>query len=236
MRILILGGTGEARDLASALVLRGHHVTTSLAGRTREPVPPVGHVRTGGFGGPTGLARHLADEAVELLIDATHPFAATISMNAMVAAAETGVRRIAFYRPLWQPERGDRWQRVADLPAATAVLPSGAVALLALGRQHIAPFASRPDVRFVVRAIEPFDLPFAGTLLLQRPSRDRASETDLLQRHGITHVVSRNSGGAGAYAKIAAARALGLPVAMIDRPPPPPPPVHATIDALLAAI
>ena len=236
MRVLLLGGTKEARELATALVERGHDVVTSLAGRTREPVPVFGAVRVGGFGGADGFAAYLRAGSIERLIDATHPFAGTISRNAADAAARTGVRRLALDRAPWQAVPGDRWHRASDLGDAAETLPTGARVLLALGRQHLAPFAARGDVAFVVRAIEPFEPPLACTVLLERPGASVADEIDLLKRHAIDRIVSRNSGGAGAYAKIAAARRLGLGVTMVDRPPPPPPPVFGTVDELLDAL
>ena len=236
MRVLILGGTAEARDLAGELTARGHEVTTSLAGRTREPVPPVGAVRSGGFGGPAGLARYLEETGTELLIDATHPFAGTISANAAEAGRRTGARRIALSRPPWPQREGDRWERVRSLDEAASRLPAGSTVLLALGRQHLAPFGRRPDVRFVVRAIEPFTPPFPCDVILQRPSAEPEAEAALLRDLAVECIVSRNSGGSGAYAKIAAARALSLPVVMIDRPPGPPPPTYDNVDDLLGAL
>ena len=236
MRVLILGGTGEAIALAAMLHGGGHTVTTSLAGRTREPRPALGATRVGGFGGAEGLAAYLMGKQVDVLIDATHPFAATISRNALEAARRVGVRRVALYRPPWPRNAEDKWWSVPDVAAAAAILPAGARALLAIGRQHLAPFAARNDVEFVVRAIEPFEPPVPATVLLGRPSADPDEERALLERHAITHLVSRNSGGGGAAAKIVAARRAGLPVVMIDRPPPPPPPTAGSVEAVLRAV
>ena len=220
-RILILGGTREAARLAERLVAEGHDVTTSLAGRTLEPTPLAGQVRTGGFGGAEGLADHLARQGIERLVDATHPFAANISANAKRAAAEAGVPLDVRLRPPWEPGPGDRWEPVPSLEAAAKALPAGARVLLALGSQHLAPFAARADVSFVVRMIDPpaAPLPFADhTLLLARPSSDPDEEVELLRAHRIDRIVCRNSGGEGAYAKLVAARRLSVPVTMIERP------------------
>ena len=220
-RILILGGTREAADLAARLVAEGHDVTTSLAGRTKEPRPVAGNVRVGGFGGAEGLSRALSDGGYARLIDATHPFAVRISRNAASAASSTGIPLERIERPEWQPEPGDRWIDVRDLADAVARIPRGARVLLALGSQHIAPFASRTDVHFVVRMVdrpsEPLPLP-SHTLVLGRPSSDPSEEAELLSERAIDLVVCRNSGGRGAAAKLAAARTLGLPVLMIRRP------------------
>lgn len=227
-RVLILGGTREALACAQERVQAGDDVLTSLAGRTREPVPPAGRVRTGGFGGAEGLADFLREHAIDVLIDATHPFAVTISRNAREASRRTGVPLTVIERTPWQEVKGDRWERVSAIEDAVARVPAGARVLLALGSQHIAPFAARTDVHFVVRMIDaPSDpMPFASsTLLLQRPSADWRDEADMLTMHEVDCIVCRNSGGAGAYAKIEAARRLSLPIIMIARPEPPSQPI-----------
>lgn len=225
-RVLLLGGTREAAALAAKLAAAGVDVTTSLAGRTREPRPPAGRLRVGGFGGAEGLSAYLLRERVTKVIDATHPFAARISANAVAACRAVGVPLEVRCRPPWRERPGDRWLPVRDERDAAAALPAGARVLLALGSQRLAPFAARTDVHFVVRMVDEPTAPpplAQHTLLIGRPSTDAEREATLLRTHAVTHVVSRNSGGAGAYAKIAAARALGLPVVMIARPRTPDP-------------
>ncbi len=220
-RILILGGTREAAALATQLVDEGHEVVTSLAGRTKEPAPLAGKTRIGGFGGATGLAAYLTQNAIDRLIDATHPFAKQISANAVAAATLANVRLEHHQRPPWKRQPDDHWIEVADIAAATLAIPENARVLLALGAQHIAPFVQRVDVHFVVRMVDKpaQPLPFADhTLLTGRPPLHADSEIEILRTHAITHIVCRNSGGAGAYAKIEAARTLHLPVIMITRP------------------
>lgn len=220
-RVLILGGTREAVSLAARLVAEGHDVTTSLAGRTREPRPVAGTVRIGGFGGSEGLARVLADGGFDRLIDATHPFAVRISRNATAAAASCGIAFEIVQRPPWEPVAGDRWTRAADIEAAAHAIHTGARVLLALGSQHIAPFAARGDVHFVVRMVDPPERPLAlpdHEIVLGRPSLDRKAEARLLRDRRIDVIVCRNSGGEGAYAKLEAAREVELPVIMVDRP------------------
>ncbi|HEY9057612.1 MAG TPA: cobalt-precorrin-6A reductase [Aurantimonas sp.] len=239
--ILVLGGTAEANRLVSRIrIMRPDaRILLSLAGRTATPVLPEGcAVRVGGFGGADGLATFLAREGVTHLVDATHPFAADISRNAARAAEVANVPRVALVRPAWEPRAGDRWTRVACLGDACDALPAKARPLLALGRQHLAPFARRPDLDLVVRMIEPPDppLPFSAEIVLGRPSPDADEEAELLQRLAITHLVCRNSGGAASYAKVEAARRLGLPVIMIARPPSAPPPVAGSLDAVLTLI
>jgi precorrin-6A/cobalt-precorrin-6A reductase len=219
-KILILGGTSEARTLAQRLCAEGHDVTTSLAGRTVDPVPPVGAVRIGGFGGPEGLATYLRAEGFARMIDATHPFARRISENAIQAAAIAGVPLEQCLRPRWQKQPGDRWKPVPSLTAAADALPAGATVFLALGRQYLDAFQGRSDCRFVIRMVDPPEtqLAFADhTLLLGKPASDPDREADLFTAHGISHLVCRNSGGPAGYAKIIAARRLALPVIIIER-------------------
>ena len=220
-RILLLGGTREAIALARELVAAGHDVTTSLAGRTREPRPVEGEMRIGSFGGIEGLIDYLHEAGTERIVDATHPFATTMSANAVEACRAVGLPLERHERPPWSHVDGDTWIEAVDVEAAAAILPSGSRALLALGSQHIEPFTTRPDVFFLVRMIDPPDrpLPLASCeVVAARPSSDWKDEARLLRDHRIDHVVSRNSGGCGAYAKIEAARALGLPIIMIARP------------------
>lgn len=219
--VLILGGTREANALADQL-MRDHpqwRVITSLAGRTAEPALPRGETRIGGFGGAEGLANYLRGQAVTRLIDATHPFARTISANARRAAALAGVPLEVVDRPAWQPRPGDHWTEVADIDEARDAIPPGARVLLAIGSQHAGAFANRDDVHFVVRMINApaKTLPLPDhELVLGRPG-DVEAEKALLARSGITHIVCRNSGGQASYAKIVAAREQGLPVIMVRR-------------------
>lgn len=220
-RILILGGTAEAAELARALCDQGHEVTTSLAGRTREPALLAGRTRIGGFGGSEGLAAWLTAHDIDRIIDATHPFATRISANARDAARLAAIPLESIERPAWKAGPGDRWIVVRDVAAACAALESGSTAFLALGSQHIAGFAIRTDVSFVVRMVDAPDTPLPlarHRILLGKPSRHWREEAVLLKRETISVIVCRNSGGSGAYAKIEAARRLRLPVIMIDRP------------------
>ncbi len=219
-RVLILGGTAEARDLAARLVAEGHAVTTSLAGRTQDPILPAGEVRIGGFGGAEGLAQYIVDEGYDRIIDATHPFARRISENAIKAAAITGIPLEQSVRPRWRKQPGDRWQAVRSLEEAAKALPPNATVFLALGRQYLDAFSTRPDCRFVIRMVDPPVSPLSmgdHVLVLGKPASDPAREADLFTAHGVTHLVCRNSGGPAGYAKLIAARHLGLPVIMLER-------------------
>jgi precorrin-6A/cobalt-precorrin-6A reductase len=224
MRILILGGTTEARQLAERLAVRiDLDVTLSLAGRTAVPAAQPVPVRTGGFGGAQGLADHLSSHRFDALIDATHPYAATISANAAAAAARTGVPLVALRRPGWTPAAGDRWIEVDSM--ADAVPAVGAAprhVFLALGRKEIAPFEAAPQHRYLVRSVDPVEPPLAvpdAVYVTARGPFAEADERTLLAAHGIDIVVAKNSGGAATYGKIAAARTLALPVVMLRRPP-----------------
>lgn len=239
--VLVLGGTTEARALAARLAARADlRLTYSLAGRTAAPALPGGTLRTGGFGGADGLAGWMSAQRVTLLVDATHPFAARISANAAAAAAATRVPLVTIRRPGWTREPGDRWTLVPDMAAAAAALgPRPARVLLAIGRQEVAAFRAAPHHRYLVRSIEPVapgDLPpGAGTILARGPF-DEPAERALLRDHAIDTVVAKDSGGAAAYAKIAAARALSLTVVMVARPPGPPalPTVEAALETIEA--
>lgn len=219
-KILILGGTSEAAALAAELVAQGHDVTTSLAGRTSDPAPVAGKLRVGGFGGAKAMAQYLATGGFELLIDATHPFARQISRNAEIAAQLSNVPMRLLERPTWQIQAGDNWSEVESLAAACRAIPAGARVFLALGSQHVAAFAERDDVHFVVRMVDrpAKDLPLTShELVIGKPPQTMLEEAELLRAHAITHLVCRNSGGSRSYAKIEAARALALPVIMLTR-------------------
>lgn len=234
-RLLILGGTAEAAELAGRVLERHGEeldVISSFAGVTEEPASPPGTVRRGGFGGPQGLARYLRDEAIAFLIDATHPFAAAMQGSAAAAAEATGVPRLRLLRPPWPKVEGDRWIEVADAQAAAqALAPLGRNVFLALGPRALGAFAGLGGCRFLVRGVTPpaQPLPANWRFLEARGPFAVADERRLFEQRHIDAIVSRQSGGAGAYAKIEAARALGLPVVMIRRPPAPPPPVAAGV-------
>ncbi len=238
-RLLILGGTTEAAALAARLDGDPRlAVTSSLAGRTQKPAALPGAVRVGGFGGPEGLEAHLAQQGISVVIDATHPFAATISEHAALACKRRGVPRLQLVRPAWQPQPGDDWREVATLEEAAALLPGlGRRVFLTIGRQEVGAFEALGEHWFLVRMIDApaQPLPLARCeLLLERGPFDRAAETALLRRHRIDALVAKNSGGAATYAKIAAARALGLPVVMVRRPEAPPGPQAPDVEQALA--
>jgi cobalt-precorrin-5B (C1)-methyltransferase len=231
-KVLILGGTTEAAELARRL--SGVPFVTSLAGRTRAPAALPGEVRVGGFGGTPGLAAYLEAEDIGTVIDATHPFAATISHHAEAACRLRPTPRLMLVRPPWEPQPGDRWVEVDDMLAAVAAIPKGARVFLTVGRQEMAEFAARTDAWFLVRVIDPPESPMPGfTFITGRGPFDLTAERDLLARHRIDTIVTKNSGGAASYPKLEAARELGLTVIMVRRPAPPPGDTVGTVDEAL---
>ncbi len=239
MLILILGGTAEARRLAAMLAEReGLAVALSLAGRTAKPAPQAVPVRSGGFGGADGLARHLSDEAIDVLIDATHPYAAAISANAAQAARAAGVKLLALKRPPWTKVAGDDWIEVDSVEDAVAALGNAPRRVfVALGRNELEPFAEAPRHAYLIRSVDPVDPPLAvphATYITARGPFAEAEDRALLQRHKIDTIVAKNSGGDATYGKIAAARALGLPVIMLKRPALPDVPSVATVEEVVA--
>jgi precorrin-6A/cobalt-precorrin-6A reductase len=256
VRVLILGGTREARDLAAALVEEPDMaVTTSLAGRVRDPALPAGETVIGGFGGVAGLRAFLRDRAVDAVVDATHPFAATMSEHAAAVCLGpsterepsppgAGVPLFRLARPGWTERPGDGWHRVADLRTAAeqarALCPPGGAVFVTTGRRQLAPFAADPYRHYVIRAVDPPTdvLPPRHTVLLDRGPYTVEGESRLMRAHSVRVLVTKDSGGALTSAKLDAARALGLPVVMVDRPAvtDPAPPTWSDVAGVLGAL
>jgi precorrin-6A/cobalt-precorrin-6A reductase len=239
MRILILGGTAEARQLAAALADRlAFAVTLSLAGRTAQPLPQPVPVRRGGFGGPEGLASYLRDEGIDIVIDATHPYAAVISANAAKAADAASVKLLAMRRPPWPKVEGDDWTEVDNVEAAVAALGvAPRRVFVTLGRNELQPFAAAPQHHYLIRSVDPVAPPLGvphATYLTARGPFTAAGDRALLEQHRIETIIAKNSGGGTTYGKIEAARALGLPVVMLKRPVLPDVPSVETVDEVLA--
>ena len=238
MKILILGGTEEARLLAAGLVAMGHEVTTSLAGRTAAPAQLPGNVRTGGFGGGEALAKYLRDEGFHRIVDATHPYATGIKHTAVRGAEMAELRLVRLMRPGWQEPQYAFWKHVATAEDAAQSLPRGARALLTVGHTGLEAYLTRTDCSFVVRSIEAPErpLPVNATSLIARPPFYPQGELALLQEQGITHLVSKNSGGVQTEAKLQAALQLRLPVLMIARPQLPPAHEVPTVGQAIVAL
>jgi precorrin-6A/cobalt-precorrin-6A reductase len=238
-RILILGGTAEARQLAGRLAGRaGLDITLSLAGRTATPAAQPVPIRVGGFGGADGLAKYLVGERIDVLIDATHPYANVISANASEAARRSGVPSIALRRPPWIAVPGDRWIAVSDVrEAVRAIGQTPRRVFVALGRNELAPFRDAPQHYYLIRSVDPvappLPLPHVGYVTGRGPFGE-ADDHALMTEHRIDVVVAKNSGGTATYGKIAAARVLGIDVIMLRRPPAPDGAAVATIENAIA--
>ncbi len=239
-KLLILGGTTEAAALARAAAARfgdALAVTTSLAGRTERPGPIPGQVRIGGFGGPAGLAAYLDEHGVDLVVDATHPFARRISAEAREACEAAGVSRLLLLRPPWRRHSLDRWIEVDDMEAAAGVVARiGRRAWLTIGAGEVASFSAITGVRFLVRLIDPprrpLPLRFCEVVVGRGPF-ELADERHLIARHAINVLVCKASGGAATEAKLVAAREFSIPVVMLRRPPPEPGDLVHTVEGAL---
>ncbi len=224
-RLLILGGTGEAYDLADAVAAAfadRFSVVSALAGRTDAPRQPAGQVRIGGFGGVEGLMAYLRDMAVDCVVDATHPFAAQMTDQAFNACRQVHVPYLRLDRPAWTPQNGDRWHSVSDATVAARLLPEvGSVAFLTVGAKELESFRGLQGVQIAMRLVDPPAEPVPleeVVMILGRGPFDLEDERALLQQHRIDVLVTKNSGGEATAAKLTAAREAGIPVIMIERP------------------
>jgi precorrin-6A/cobalt-precorrin-6A reductase len=225
MTVVILGGTAEARQLAAVLVADGADVVSSLAGRVGSPSLPPGRVRLGGFGGVSGLTEYLLDQRATALVDATHPFAANISRNAVQAASLADIPLVRLERPGWgNYPRAEFWTWVPDAAAASAAAESARRPFLTTGRQTLTSFTSWADRDVVIRLVEPpvTPLPARWTVILSRGPYSYSDERQILTEHAIDALFTKDSGGAHTVAKLDAAGDLGIPVVIIARPEQPP--------------
>lgn len=224
--------------MARALAECGADAVFSYAGRTAAPVAQPLPTRIGGFGGVSGLHDYLIQEAITLVVDATHPFAAQMSRNAVAACDRAGVALCAFERPPWRAVAGDDWRHARDIEHAVTMLPDAATRVfLAIGKQNLSLFASAPQHHYLLRLVDQPDgaLPLPNTTVtIARGPFVAEADKALLLDHKIGLVVAKNAGGQGAQAKLSAARALGIPVVMIDRPDVPLRTVLGDLDQVLA--
>lgn len=223
MRVLVLGGTTEGRQVAERLAERPEfEATLSLAGRTERPIPQPIPYRRGGFGGVQGLAQWIETHAIQAVVDATHPFADQISANAVAACAQTGVPLCVLTRAPWERTAGDNWIEVPDMASAARAL--GEIpkrVFLTVGRLSLPDFEAVPQHHYMVRTVDPPQPPPGlphFILILDRGPFDATAETDLMRAHQIQILVTKNSGGAATYGKIEAARLLRVPVVMVHPP------------------
>ncbi len=237
MTILLLGGTGEGRALAQALVERRVDIITSLAGATRARADLPGRVRVGGFGGEEECRKFLRDNSISRIIDATHPFAARISHRTARIAWDTGLPYVQLLRPEWRPGPGDRWTEIDDEAQVADHAQPGQTLFVATGRQTLDRYANLTHCTLIFRQIDPPDAPFPwpnGRYQIGRPPFSVADEVALFGELGVDWLVTKNAGAPMAASKLAAARELGIPVLMIRRPVQPDAPRVETVDQALA--
>lgn len=221
--MLLLGGSSEASALARALAQAGVRATFSYAGATQAPLAQPLPTRVGGFGGVDGLRRFMASAGISHVVDATHPFAAQMSRHALAACAASGTPLLALERDAWQPQEGERWISVPDMAAAAAALPAQpARVFLAIGRKQLAAFATQPQHHYLLRVVDAdaarhLPLPHAHVEVGRGPF-SAAHDEALLRQHRVGWLVCKNAGGEATRGKLDAARALGLPVVMVQRP------------------
>ncbi|MDP5084658.1 MAG: cobalt-precorrin-6A reductase [Yoonia sp.] len=234
MTLLILGGTGEARQIAQAL--QGHDAVISLAGATRLPEPQALPTRSGGFGGTEGFVAYLQEAGITAVLDATHPYAHRITRRTAAICAARGLPYLQFLRPPWHPVAGDNWTEIKTEEDAALHIPLGAVVFLGTGRQTLERFANLQGRDVICRQIDPPTdaFPFAGgRYLVGRPPFSVSDEVALFQELGVEWLVVKNAGGAPSRTKLTAARQLHIPVLMLARPPMGDWPVVGTVAAAL---
>jgi precorrin-6A/cobalt-precorrin-6A reductase len=238
MRVLILGGTTEASALARRIGGRADiQAILSFAGRTRQPVPPPIPFRVGGFGGIEGLKTYVREHGTDLVVDATHPFAAQMSRHAVAACRALGVPIVGFTRPAWGQQAGDRWTRVADVAAAVGALGERPRRVfLTIGGVQLAEFVRAPWHWYLVRTIDPPVGVQFDRLILARGPFGVEDEIALLRDERVDTLVTKNSGGSATRAKIDAARMLGIAVVIVEQPAPEAYPAFQQVDDVLAWI
>jgi len=236
MTLLMLAGTGEARRIAGALAGQGRPAIASLAGATRRPEALPLPTRIGGFGGADGFLAYLEEAKISAVLDATHPYARRIGPRSARLCAQAGLPYCRVLRQPWVPGPEDDWHEIATPEDAAALVPLGACVFLATGRQTLAEFACLQGRRVIARVVDPPEAPFpfeGGEYLIGRPPFSEERDLQILATLGVDWIVAKNSGGVGGVAKLAAARALGIPVALLARPPRPHGPVVETVDQAL---
>lgn len=237
-KILLLGGTADARIIADHLAKKPHlKAELSLAGVLSKPPKMALPLRIGGFGGVDGLAQYIHDNGISTLIDATHPYAAQMSHHAVMACQKTGIRRLTLWRPPWQAEAEDDWHGFEGWPKLIRAVPSGARVFMAAGQDGMKALPRSPKFSVVARALaQPEDLPDHVEMIKDLPGKTPEAEVDLFMQHQISHIICKNSGGNSSQAKLLAAKRLGLPVLMINRPLAPPAPIYPDAASLMAAL
>ena len=237
MKLLLMAGSGEARQLAGHLArMPGVEAVASLAGATRDPARLPIASRRGGFGGEAEHEKFILDNGFDAILDATHPFAHRIKARSATIAARLGLPILHLIRPPWRPGPGDDWTEVESGREAALHIPPGATVFLATGRGTLNQFETLSGRRLISRQIDPPGAPFpwpGGAYLVGRPPFSVADEVALFKRLGVDWLVVKNAGGQAPRSKLVAARRLGLPVMLLARPAPPEGPVVQSVGAAL---
>jgi len=234
--LLVLAGTSDARRLLEGL--RGVDVVASLAGATRAPAKLPATTRIGSFGGVSGFRDYLLENAITGVVDATHPFAVNMTRTAAMVCAELGVRHVILQRPAWQATSKDRWFFVDSIAETLAIIPKGTTVFLATGRQTLIEFSCLAGRKLFARVIDPPEMPvlagFKGTFLIGTSPFSIEQEVALFREKAIDWLVVKNAGGDKSRSKLDAARILGLPVIVINRPKLPDADVVSSVDEALS--
>ncbi|MEE9427745.1 MAG: cobalt-precorrin-6A reductase [Paracoccaceae bacterium] len=219
--MLLLAGTGEARQIAGALALENIPAMASMAGATRDPKPLAIFTRFGGFGGAEAFTDFIGQQNITAILDATHPFAARISNRTAEIAKTMAVPYMQLLRPPWHAEPGDLWTMIASEQNAADHIPIGSTVFLATGRQTLKRYENMVGRQLICRQIDPPEAPFPyanGEFLIGRPPFSVEDETALFENLGVDWLVVKNAGGQTSRTKLTAARNLSIPVAMVQRP------------------
>lgn len=215
-RVLLLGGTGDALRLARSL---GPEQVYSLAGLGRVPRDLNCQVRVGGFGGAQGLAEYITAERLDLLVDATHPYAAQISANAALAAEQDGIPCWALRRPAWQAGSGDDWREVGDWAELIAAISDFRRPFFTLGREPLAHLHEIPEHQhWTVRCLDAQPPAARAEIIGDRGPFNLETERTLFERLNCDVLISKNSGGDSTEPKLQVARERDLPVLLLRRP------------------
>jgi len=235
MTLLVLAGTSDARRLLEGV--QGMDVIASLAGVTRSPANLPAKTRKGGFDGASGFRSYLIENAIKAVVDGTHPFASKMTHTAAMVCTELGLPHVILQRPAWGASAGDNWYFVGNASETAAIIPVGATVFLGTGRQTLAEFSCLEGRKLLARVIDPPQKPvlanFKGEFLIGTPPFSLAEEVALFRDKGIEWLVVKNAGGQNSRSKLDAARELGLPVVMINRPKLPDAHVVGSVDEAL---
>lgn len=224
MKLLLLAGTGEAKEIAKRLSRMGVPARASLAGATRAPAGLALPTDSGGFGGESGFKSYVQRHDITAVLDATHPFAHRISHRSAEICKSMGLSYCQLLRPAWAPGPDDKWITLSREEDAALHIPDGSKVFLATGRQTLNRFANLAGCHLICRQIDPPDRPFPfpnGSYLIGRPPFSEEDEFTLFKDLGVDWLIAKNAGGTASRTKLDAAGRLGIGVALLERPPQP---------------